>query len=295
MLNMNIAIIGVGLIGGSFALALRRGHENLRVIGIDRDPDALDDALRRGVIDEAASAGAVADCDVILIAVPVRQFPTVLAEISTHLKTDAVVTDTGSTKVDVIIAARAALGRKSFQFVPGHPIAGREHAGVAAAASELFEGKHVVLTPLTENTAESIERVRSLWHACGARVVEMPAETHDAVFAAVSHLPHLLAFALVDEFASRPNAKTLFSFAASGFRDFTRIASSSPEMWKDIALNNRESLLREVDAYEKQLATLKKAIEDRDGDALHDLMARAQHARDRWMAGELDGFRDEAV
>jgi prephenate dehydrogenase len=292
---MNIAIIGVGLIGGSVALALRQGHSELRVVGIDRDADAIDNALRRGVIDEAGTPSAIADCDVILIAVPVRQFPAVLAEISLHLKTDAVITDAGSTKVDVIRAARAALGNKICQFVPGHPIAGREHVGVAAAVSELFQGKNVVLTPIAENAVISVERVRTLWRACGARVVEMAAETHDAVFAAVSHLPHLLAFTLVDEFASRPNAKTLFSFAASGFRDFTRIASSSPEMWTDIVLNNRDALLREVNAYEVQLAALKVAIEASDGEALHGLMARARNARDRWMAGEFDGFRDEAV
>jgi prephenate dehydrogenase len=151
------------------------------------------------------------------------------------------------------------------------------------------------LTPIAENTAQSTERVRALWRACGARVVEMPAETHDAVFAAVSHLPHMLAFALVDEFASRPNAKTLFSFAASGFRDFTRIAGSNPEMWRDIALNNREALLRELNTYELHVAALKKALEANDGDALQNLMTRARHARDRWMAGELDGFRDEAT
>ena len=292
---MNIAIIGVGLIGGSFALALRREYRDLRVIGIDRDVAAMDEALRRGVIDEAVSLAATADCDAILIAVPVRQFLPVLSELSAYLKSDTVVTDTGSTKVDVIAAARATLGSKISQFVPGHPIAGREHTGVEAAASELFEGKNVVLTPIEENTPESIERVRSLWRACGARVVEMPAETHDAVFAAVSHLPHLLAFALVDELAARPNAKSLFSFAASGFRDFTRIASSSPEMWKDIAINNREALLRELNAYEAQLNVLKKAIETSDGDALQNLMSRARHARDHWIAGELDEFRDEAI
>ena len=293
---MNIAIIGVGLVGGSFALALRREYPHLRAIGVDRDAAALDDALRRGAIDEAASvAAAAADCDLIFIAVPVRQFPAVLAEISAALKPGTVVTDAGSTKQDAIAAARAALGGKIAQFVPGHPIAGREHAGVGAAASELFEGKNVVLTPIRENTAESIERVRALWRACGARVVEMAAETHDAVFAAVSHLPHMLAFALVDELASRPNAKTLFSFAASGFRDFTRIAGSNSEMWRDIALNNRDALLDELRAYELHIDALKKALEASDGNALESLMARAKHARDRWMAGELDDFRDEAT
>ena len=292
---MKIAIFGVGLIGGSFALALRRGHSDLRVIGIDCDAGALDAALRRGVIDEAAAPTAVSDADVILLAVPVRQFPGVLGEISPLLKSATIVTDAGSTKQDVIAAARAALGSKVSQFVPGHPIAGREHAGVAAAASELFEGKNVVLTPIAENATHTIERVRSLWRACGARVVEMPAETHDAVFAAVSHLPHLLAFTLVDELASRANAKTLFSFAASGFRDFTRTAGSSPQMWKDIALNNRDALLAELTAYEAHLVDLRKALEAGDGEALETLMARAKQARDRWMAGELDGFRDEAI
>ena len=292
---MNIAIIGVGLIGGSFALALRREFGDLRVIGIDSDPAAIDEAIRRGVIDESASLDATADCDLILIAVPVRQTPAVLAGIAPQLKPSTVVTDVGSTKQDVISAGRTSLGNKISQFVPGHPIAGREHAGVSAAASELFEGKNIVLTPITENTEESIERVRSLWRACGAKVVEMSAETHDAVFAAVSHLPHLLAFALVDELAARPNAKTLFSFAASGFRDFTRIAGSSPEMWRDIALNNRDALLCELGAYEAHIVELKRALESGDGDVLEAMMARAKHARERWMAGELDGFRDETA
>ncbi|MCY7389848.1 MAG: prephenate dehydrogenase/arogenate dehydrogenase family protein [Burkholderiales bacterium] len=294
---MKIGIIGIGLIGGSFALALRRGRAlgDARLIGIDRDVGALDAAQALGVIDECASFAAVSTCDALMIAVPVRQIPAVLAEILPHLRSETVVTDAGSTKQDVIVAARLAFGGRIAQFVPGHPIAGRERAGVAAADAGLFDGKHVVLTPIPENTAQSVERVRSLWQGCGARVVEMLAETHDAVFAAVSHLPHLLAFALVDELASRPNAKTLFSFAASGFRDFTRIAGSSPEMWRDITLNNRDALLRELDTYEAQLSKLKRALLARDGDALEKLMARARHARDQWMAGELDGFPDEAT
>ena len=292
---MNVAIIGVGLIGGSFALALRHGHKDLRLIGVDRDAASLDDALRSGVVDESASAAAVVDCEAVLIAVPVRQFPAVLAEISPWLKPGTVVTDAGSTKQDVIASARSAMGTKVSQFVPGHPIAGREHSGVAAAASELFEGKHVVLTPIAENSAQSIDRVRSLWRACGARVVEMPAETHDAIFAAVSHLPHLIAFALVDEFSARPNAKALFSFAASGFRDFTRIAGSNPEMWRDIALNNRAALLGELSAFETRISELKKALDAGDGPAMEGMMARAKSARDRWMAGELDEFRNEAT
>ena len=290
---MKIGIIGVGLIGGSFALALRRRRSDVHVIGVDRDAEALDIARRLGVIDEAASPGTPVGCDVILLAVPVRQMPLMLAQIASTLQPETVITDVGSTKQDVIAAARIALGEKISQFVPGHPIAGREHCGVACADRELFEGKNVVLTPIPENTAQSIECVSSLWHSCGARVVKMPADAHDAVFAAVSHLPHLLAFALVDELAARPNAKTLFSFAASGFRDFTRIAGSSPEMWCDIALNNRDSLLRELTAYEARMAELRKALVSGNGEAIEAMMERAKQARDRWMAGELDSFRGE--
>jgi prephenate dehydrogenase len=211
------------------------------------------------------------------------------------LAPNAVVTDAGSTKQDVIASARKALGVRITQFVPGHPIAGREHAGVGAAASELFEGKHVVLTPLVENSPATIECIRSLWQACGASVVEMPAEAHDAVFAAVSHLPHMLAFALVDDLASRPNARTLFSFAASGFRDFTRISGSSPEMWRDIALNNRDALIRELDQYLLHASQLRDAIARGDGDKIESLMSRARDARNQWIAGELDQFRDESA
>ncbi|MEO8386433.1 MAG: prephenate dehydrogenase/arogenate dehydrogenase family protein [Betaproteobacteria bacterium] len=292
---MNIGIIGVGLIGGSFARALRRADTGVHVVGIDRDAAALLVAQELGVIDESASSAAAARCDAILLAVPVRQIPFVLAEIAPFLNRDAVLTDAGSTKQDVVAAARSVLGDKIAQFVPGHPIAGREHAGVAASDADLFQGKNVVLTPLAENAASSVQRVRALWRACGAQVVEMSAESHDTVFAAVSHLPHLLAFALVDELAGRPNAKSFFSFAASGFRDFTRIAGSSPEMWRDIALNNREALLRELTAFEANIANMKAALTSSDGAALEALMSRAKHARDRWMAGELDGFRDEAI
>ena len=205
----------------------------------------------------------------------------------------AVITDVGSTKQDVVAAARAALGERIGQFVPAHPIAGREHSGMAAAAPELFDGRTVVLTPLAENSAEAVSRVKLLWQACGARAVEMTAIAHDEIFAAVSHLPHMLAFALVDEFAERPNARSLFSFAASGFRDFTRIASSSPEMWRDIALNNRVALVAEMDRYLQHATALRDAIAAGDSAAIDALMQRAQRAREHWLAGELDHFRDQ--
>ncbi len=289
-----IAIVGVGLIGGSFALSIRRRYPQTRILGIDPDQDNLDLALRRGVIDEAATLRGAAGADLIMLAVPVRQMAVIFGQLAPLLQDGTVITDAGSTKQSVIADAKAGLGARCGQFVPTHPIAGREHSGVAAAASELFEGRHVVMTPLEVNSAAAVSLVRAAWEACGARVVEMPAAAHDAVFAAVSHLPHMLAFALVDELAGRPNAKSLFSFAASGFRDFTRIASSSPAMWRDIALHNRDALVAEFDRYLAHSLQLRDAIAAGDGAAIEALMARSQAARNNWLAGELDQFRDEA-
>ncbi|MEP7156103.1 MAG: prephenate dehydrogenase/arogenate dehydrogenase family protein [Betaproteobacteria bacterium] len=293
---MNIAIIGMGLIGGSVALSLRAAWSGARITGIDRDEVQLTLALGASAVDVSATQlAAIATADIVMVCVPVAQSAAVFELIAPHLRADAVLTDVGSTKQSVIAAARASLGEKISQFVPGHPIAGREHAGFAAATATLFEGKNVVLAPLSENSAESVERIRSLWCACGANVVEMTPDAHDAIFAAVSHLPHLLAFALVDDLAQRPNAKSLFSFAASGFRDFTRIASSSPEMWRDIAINNRDALVAEMDRYLEHAALLRHALAKSDGAALFALMSRAREARDNWLAGELDHFRDESA
>ncbi len=293
---LNIAIVGLGLIGGSVALALRSAWPYVNIIAFDRDESQLDLALRSGAIDAGTSTfAAIEGADIVFVSVPVAQTAAIFGALAPHLGANSVLTDVGSTKQSVIAAARARLGNKVSQFVPGHPIAGREHVGFAAAASELFEGKNVVLTPLSENAPAVIEKIRSLWRACGANVVEMPAETHDEIFAAVSHLPHMLAFALVDEFALRPNAKTLFCFAASGFRDFTRIASSSPEMWRDIALNNRVALVAEFDRYLQHAKQFRDALAAADGIAIEALMARAREARDKWLAGELDHFRDESA
>ena len=290
-----IAIVGVGLIGGSVALAMRAAQPDVRLIGVDRDDANLDAALRRGVVDEAVELADIGDVDLVLLAVPVRQMPALLLQLGRQLAAETIITDASSTKQSVIAEARAGLGSRIGQFVPGHPIAGREHSGVAAAASELFDGKNVVLTPLEENSAAAVELVRSLWRACGANVMEMSAAEHDAVFAAVSHLPHLLAFALVDELAGRPNAKSLFSFAASGFRDFTRIASSSPEMWRDIALDNRAALVREFDHYLSRAQALRDAVARGDAGEIEALMARAREARNHWLAGQFDYFKDESA
>ncbi len=294
-MESRVVVVGLGLIGGSFALALRNAWPTVAITGIDRDDANLDEALRRGAIDVVGDYSAVRDADVILLAVPVRQLPAVLAGLAPHLQANTVITDVGSTKQDVAAVARTVLGERARQFVPAHPIAGREHSGMAAAATELFDGRTVVLTPLTENGADDVNRVKMLWQACGARAVEMTAGTHDEIFAAVSHLPHMLAFALVDEFAARPNAKSLFSFAASGFRDFTRIASSSPEMWRDIALNNRTALVAEMDRYLRHAGELRDAIAAGDSVKINILMQRAQQAREHWLAGELDHFRDESA
>jgi prephenate dehydrogenase len=291
-----LVIVGVGLIGGSFALALKRAKIVGEVVGVDRNSAALDDALRLKVIDVAATiSDALKGADLVLLAVPVRQMSATFTLIARDVEAHTIVMDCGSTKQDVIAAARATLGVKVSQFVPAHPIAGRETSGVGSADAMLFDGKNVVITPQMENSAETISHVEDAWRACGANVVTMPAAAHDAVFAAVSHLPHMLAFALVDEFAARPNAKSLFSFAASGFRDFTRIAGSSPEMWRDIALNNRDALLTEMDAYIAKTQQLRTMIANADAAELEQLMQRAREARAKWLAGDLDGFRDESA
>jgi prephenate dehydrogenase len=212
------------------------------------------------------------------VATPVAQFEGVFQQLK---DSNAIVTDGGSTKRDVIAAARKALGKTIAQFIPAHPIAGAEKSGAGAASAGLFQGKRVVLTPLEENSKEDISLVEQAWQACGARISRMSPDEHDSVLAAVSHLPHLLAFALVHEVAQRENSAQLFSFAAGGFRDFTRIASSHPEMWRDICLANRDRLLEEVSRFESKLRDLKAALGN--GPALEKLFAEARAAREKWL------------
>jgi len=285
-----IVIFGVGLIGGSAALALKQANAVRHVVGVGRSLDNLQAALDLGVIDEAQSdvAAAVQDADIVLIATPVAQTPKILEAILPHLAAHTVITDAGSTKSDITeyveAAALGAANPQQFlsQFVGGHPIAGAEKSGVTAAKADLFVGKNVVLTPNQQTSAEALEKVRQMWLGTGAKVTQMTAAEHDQTFAAVSHLPHLLAFALVDDLASRPNAKQLFDFAASGFRDFTRIAASSPEMWRDISLANRSALLDEIDAFQKELLLLKTLLDTQDEQGLQSLFERASHARQQW-------------
>ncbi len=281
-----LAVIGVGLIGGSFALALKRAGAVATVVGHDRDPRALERAIALGVIDTAAesAADAAKDADLVFIAVPVRQLGGVLRDVAPVVRADSVVTDAGSTKAEVVRIARASLRERFARFVPGHPIAGRESSGVDAAIPELFRGARIVLTPAAETAADAQDLVRACWEAAGGRIATAAPEAHDQVFAAVSHLPHLLAFALVSEIASRENSHDLFGFAAGGFRDFTRIAGSSPEMWRDIALQNKEALLAEVDCFAARLAVFRALIDKGDGPALERLMREARGARSAWIA-----------
>lgn len=285
-----VAVIGVGLIGGSFALALKAARACAQVVGVGRGKANLEVAVARGAIDVAESdvARAARGADLVLVATPVAQFADVFAALAPALTPDALVLDAGSTKQDVVAAARANLGGRLAGFVPSHPIAGAEHSGASAAKADLFQGKRVVLSPLPENAPETIARARAAWQACGARVTEMAPREHDAVFAAVSHLPHLLAFALVSEIAQRPDSAQLFGYAAGGFRDFTRIASSHPEMWRDICVANRDALLAELERYGARLDAIRALLSAGDAAGLEAVFARARAARNRWLDGEYD-------
>jgi prephenate dehydrogenase len=281
-----LAVFGVGLIGGSFALALKRAGIVGRVAGVGRSRSNLERALELGVIDEVADHARVAlgGADLVLVAVPVRQMDAVFTAIAPYLEADAALTDGGSTKRDVIGAAQNALAGKIGRFVPAHPIAGGELSGVEAAGAELYQGRTVVITPLAQTDPQARAAVDAAWRACGARVVEMSAQHHDELLGAVSHLPHALAFAMVQMIAERTNASELLSFAGAGFRDFTRIASSSPEMWRDICLANRDVLLAELQAYRVELGELAQLLEHGDGDGLERMFASARAARNAWLA-----------
>jgi prephenate dehydrogenase len=280
-----IVICGVGLIGGSFALALKNAAAVQQITGLGRTTASLETARQLGIIDHYTTdwRTALQDAELVMLAMPVGYTEATLRQLAPFLQAQTVVTDAGSTKQDVVAAARAALGDKIGQFVPGHPIAGAEKSGAAAAQADLYQQRRVVLTPLEENAASAVARVRDAWQACGAQVSELPAATHDAIFAAVSHLPHLLAYALVHELAQRENASQLFDFAAGGFRDFTRIASSHPEMWRDICLANRTALIRELDAYQAELMRTRVLLASADGPGLEALFDKARHTRNTWL------------
>lgn len=282
-----LALFGVGLIGGSVALALKQAGAVDEVIGVGRSRSNLEAALELGIIDRIAAtpAEAVQGADAVLLAVPVGQMAALMQAIAPHLRAETLITDAGSTKQDVAALMQQYLAAHLANCVPGHPIAGAESGGARAARADLFQGRNVVVTPLPQSDRAALGKVRALWQACGARVSEMPSSEHDAIFATVSHLPHLLAYTLVDMIARRDNADLLFGFAASGFRDFTRIAGSSPEMWRDIALANRQALLIEIAQYQTSLEQMRTALAAKDADALEATFKCAQTARVRWSGG----------
>ncbi|WP_332674665.1 prephenate dehydrogenase [Aromatoleum sp.] len=290
-----LVVCGVGLIGGSFALALRQAGVARRIVGIGRSAASLARAVALGVIDEATNEWSTAldGADFVLLAPPVGQMDAVMAAMAPHLAPGTIVTDAGSTKRDIIEAVYRHLSANLTTVVPAHPIAGAEKSGVESAFGTLYAGRKVVVTPLPENEPAAVLRVREVWEACGAQIHEMPPQEHDRVFAAVSHLPHLLAFGLVHDLAGRANAGQLFDFAAGGFRDFTRIAGSHPEMWRDICLANRQALLAELDQYLAELAYLRALLLSGDGERLEQLFDQARTARNTW-AEQFSGPHDPA-
>jgi prephenate dehydrogenase len=279
-----LVLLGTGLISGSFALALKRARLVKYVVGVGRNLENLERAVELGVIDEASTdaAQAVVGADLVLLGTPVGQMGRLMQQIAPNLAAHCIVTDGGSTKQDVCALFREFLPQQLATCVPGHPIAGSDLSGASAAQFGLYEGRRVVLTSLEETTAVAIERVRELWQACGAVVYEMDAIEHDGIFSAVSHTPHLLSFAYMNSVLDHYNADQCLDFAASGFRDFTRIAGSHPDMWRDIALANRDLILRDLKANVAQMAQLIELVESGDGFALTQYIQRASQARIEW-------------
>lgn len=282
MMIKRLTIIGVGLIGGSLARALKAADACKEVVGWGRTAEPLKKALELGVIDRAETdlAAAVKDADVVVIGVPVGAMESVLLQLKPYLESNTVVTDVGSTKGSVVAAAQKVFGVLPPRFIPGHPIAGTEKSGVEASFAELYRHRRVILTPDEDSDPDAVALVRNLWEQAGADVIEMSVVHHDEVLAATSHLPHMLAFTLVDTLARLEDHDDIFRFAAGGFRDFTRIASSNPQMWHDICLNNREALLKMLHRFSEDLNTLAAAIEKGDGEVLLETFERAKAARD---------------
>ena len=279
-----LCIIGVGLIGGSLARALKKASAVGEVVGSGRDVAHLEKAKSLGVIDafETDIALAVKGCDMVVIAVPLGAMQSVFEKIAPVITDDMIVTDVGSAKASVIKAAKIAFKTLPKTFVPGHPIAGTEKSGVEASFPELYENRRVIITPLDSSSSDAISKVRSMWQACGADVIETTIEHHDEVLAATSHLPHMLAFSLVDTLAKMDSKNEIFDFAAGGFRDFTRIASSDPDMWRDICLSNGDALVTMIKQFSDDLQLLSKAIENNDSTYLEETFSRAKKARDEF-------------
>ncbi len=279
-----LTIYGVGLIGGSLARALKASGACAEIVGYGRSLEPLQKAVELGVIDsfETDIATAVQGSDMVLLGVPVGAMERVLSELKPHLDANTIITDAGSTKGSVVDAALKVFGELPPRFIPGHPIAGTEKSGVEASFAELYQDRRVILTPNEQSDSDALETVRWMWQQAGAEVIDMSVAHHDEVLAATSHLPHMLAFTLVDTLARLEDHDDIFRFAAGGFRDFTRIASSNPQMWHDICLNNRDALLKMVGRFSEELATLTAAIERGDGETILKTFQRAKVARDSY-------------
>nr|WP_305793139.1 prephenate dehydrogenase/arogenate dehydrogenase family protein [Sedimenticola hydrogenitrophicus] len=290
MIIRRLAIIGVGLIGGSLARALRAAGAVGEIVGCGRGPANLERAVQLGVIDRYTHdvGEAVAGADMVFLAVPLGAMRATFAAMKGHLAADAVITDGGSAKFSVVEDCRAVFGEVLPNLVAGHPIAGTENSGVEAAFAELYQNRRIILTPTEGTSPEALARVRAMWQACGGEITLMSVAHHDEVLAATSHLPHMLAFGLVDTLARMKENDEIFRYAAGGFRDFTRIASSNPVMWRDVCVANRRALGEMMSHYLSEMQELAETIERGDGERLLEIFTRAKCARDRYIDGVLD-------
>ena len=282
-----LGVIGCGLMGGSFALALKRAGLVKRVIGYSKSPSTTDKAKKLGVIDTVAESAllAVSGSDIVLIAVPVSATEATFKAIRHLVEPGVLLMDVGSTKRDVVDAARRVLKERIESFVPAHPIAGKEAAGIAHADATLYNGRQVILTPLPQTSPLMLQKATDVWAAIGAQVLRMTPENHDAAFAAVSHLPHLLAFAYFNSVARQPAGRDYLSLAGPGFRDFTRIAASDPTIWRDILMSNREEVLKQSQRFRQALDAMDHAMKSGNPEALEDLIRGASEARSGWQMG----------
>ncbi|MBX3621580.1 MAG: prephenate dehydrogenase/arogenate dehydrogenase family protein [Rhizobacter sp.] len=282
-----LGVIGCGLMGGSFALALKRAGLAKRVIGYSKSPSTTERAKKMGVIDDTAESAllAVSGSDIVLMAVPVSASEATFKAIRHLVEPGVLFMDVGSTKRDVVDAARRVLKERVTSFVPAHPIAGKEVSGVSHADASLYAGRQVIITPLPQTNADLVQKATDVWSAIGAQVLRMTPENHDAAFAAVSHLPHMLAFAFFNSVAKQPAGRDFLSLAGPGFRDFTRIAASDPEVWRDILMSNREEILKQSMRFRHTLDALEHVIKTSNVEALEDLIRSASDARANWQMG----------
>ena len=284
-----IGVLGIGLIGGSFALALKRSGR--KIVAVDSNSESCKEALARGVADEAATdASVLAGCAAVLIATPPGATGDALraAAAAGVFETAQAVFDAGSIKQKTMKEAESILGARYRRFVACHPIAGTEFSGVTAAVADLFENRLIVACPDANTDPDALARTEELWRACGGKIERMDAAEHDRLFASVSHLPHLLAYALVNSLFNSPDAAMMRQFAASGFRDFTRIASSNPDMWRDICLHNSANIIAALDRYRIEIDGLRKALQEQDAEKLHTLFSRVRNLRNSWLADQDD-------